>query len=163
MCDGRLDTAYTAEEIALCRAAEENPIVFERMRQALDLQWVLAHNRGGPNRDPHRPRAFDYLDVHPEWALVHWDTASLLYVRREGGNAQLAETDGYRWLRPHDLLPSLAAGLTAASANPRAGFELEGEVRRLLDAAPGDYRAHAVVLLYLDALGQHDDPRFAGR
>ncbi len=118
--DGRTDLVYPAAFVARHAAALANPDVFAREVERWDLQWVWLDN--APFRST---RVF--LDRDPRWALVHVSRRSLVYVRRDGINAALAET-GYRWLWPHDLGGSLARA-QAAGALAEALSELQRMIR----------------------------------
>jgi tetratricopeptide (TPR) repeat protein len=51
----------------------------------------------------------------PAWALVYWDDAALVYVRRDGPLAAVAARDGYRYLRPANGAAALARSLEAGA------------------------------------------------
>lgn len=159
-CDGRYDAVYDDATIEACLLAERDPSVFEAWRQRFGLEWVLAHNRPGPPPDPHRPRAFDYLDTDPAWALVYWDAASLLYVRRAGPNASLAQERAYEVLRPHAPDVSLMDALARGRDDPALMARLEAELGRLQAAAPDDYRTFVLLALFLHGVGATDTAEF---
>ncbi|MBN1946391.1 MAG: hypothetical protein JW797_11995 [Bradymonadales bacterium] len=156
ICDGRFDTVYSEETMRECLTAERDPERFERLRRRYSLQWVLAHNRPGPSRQPGHPRAFDYLDVDSRWSLVHWDESALLYLRRDGPGGELARRLGYRFLRPHDPDVSLMEALAEVDRNPELLPALQAEVERLVREAKDDYRVMIVLVLFLDRIGERD-------
>jgi hypothetical protein len=158
VCDGRLDTVFEVEDIKLCMGAEGDPAAFESLRRRFDLQWALAPNRPGPDRDPARPSGMDFLEADPAWALVWWGEPWLLYVRRQGPNEALAQTQGYRLLKPRALLASVGANLQAAQRDPARLEALDGELRRALRSAPEDYRLWIARALFLRSVGAHQDP-----
>jgi len=154
MCDGRNDTVYPIDALVACIEAQNDPEKFQAYVDQLDLQWVLAHNRPPRNRGA-RP-SFAFLGRDPRWTLIHWDTASLLYVRSLGPNASLAERLGYRFLRPQDPDISVIEAVERSQSDPSARNDLEAEVRRLERAAPNDYRTYVVLALYLHEVGRGD-------
>ena len=154
MCDGRNDTVYPIDALVTCIEAQNDPDKFQAFVDQYDLQWVLAHNR--PPRNRGALLSFAFLARDPRWTLVHWDTASLLYVRASGPNAPLAERLGYRLLRPHDPDVSLMEAVERSHSDPVVREHLDAEVRRLERAATNDYRTYVVLALYLHETGQND-------
>jgi hypothetical protein len=161
LCDGRFDTVYDEDTVIGCMAAPDNPTALAYWVNRFDLGWVLTHNRPGPSRDPAVPRSFDYLDVDPRWALVHWDETSLLYLRDLPENADAIEARAYRFLRPHDIDVSLREAVARAAADPSLREPLRAEVERLLAAAPDDYRALIAGALFYRQIEGPDSPNLA--
>ncbi|MCX5795731.1 MAG: tetratricopeptide repeat protein [Elusimicrobia bacterium] len=65
----------------------------------LDAQWrfdyaVIGNSPG---------YVAEVLDDSPQWALVFWDDAALVYLRRTPANAALIRRDAYRLLKPNQL------------------------------------------------------------
>ncbi|HWB74998.1 MAG TPA: hypothetical protein VG755_08575 [Nannocystaceae bacterium] len=130
--DGRTDLVYPSSFVARWLAATSDPRVFAEETERWDLQWVWLDN--APFRGA---RAF--FDRDPRWALVHVSQRSLIYVRRDGDNAVLAE-QAYRWLSPHDLTGSLAR----AHAQGRLDAAL-GELERMIAEDPDNPYPQAVL------------------
>jgi len=57
------------------------------------FEWVLVPHEQFPGH-----HLLDFLDRDTTWALVSLDDAGVLYVRRDGPFAALAERERYRWL-----------------------------------------------------------------
>jgi len=163
LCDGRYDTVYPPGVVESCVRVERDPQAFARYAARYDLQWVLAHNRRGPSRRPDARYALDFLDVDPHWALIYWDTASRLYVRRDGPNRAIAVRLAFHILRPRDFDTSLMTALAASKRNPALLPVIERELRRVQAAAPDDVRTSVMVVLFLYETGRTstDDYRAA--
>lgn len=163
LCDGRYDTVYPPGVVEQCVEVERDPKAFARYAETYHLQWVLEHNRPGPSRRPDAPYALDFLDVDPHWALIYWDTASRLYVRRDGPNRAIADRLGFRILRPRDFDTSLMTALAASKRNPALLPVIERELHRVRAAAPDDVRTSVMVVLFLYETGRTatDDYRTA--
>jgi len=150
ICDGRYDTVYSEEIIGTCIVADHFPDVFARWVELYDLQWVLTHNRPDP-------RNFNFLDSDPAWALIHWDPTSLLYLRVDGPNRNIAFEHGYRYLRPHAPDMSVMYALSQAGSEQEVAA-IEIEVTRLLDLNYADYRALIIGVLFYGST-QRDSER----
>jgi tetratricopeptide (TPR) repeat protein len=80
----------------------ERPDIWTR----LDAQWRFDYAVIGNSPD----YVAAVLDASPQWALVFWDDAALVYLRRTPANAALIRRDAYRLLKPNQLTFSYLAG-----------------------------------------------------
>jgi tetratricopeptide (TPR) repeat protein len=58
------------------------------------------------------------------WALVYWDDAALVYLRRAGAFAAVAARDEYRHLRPANGAPALARALQSGAPADAVAAEI---------------------------------------
>jgi tetratricopeptide (TPR) repeat protein len=91
--DGR-NVEYGPEFIAEA-ARWSRPEVWARLDSRWDFDYALAGNSPG--------YATAVLDSSPRWALVFWDDAALVYLKRTSANADLIRRDGYRFLKPNQV------------------------------------------------------------
>jgi tetratricopeptide (TPR) repeat protein len=122
------------------------PGVFE----SLDAEWafdyaVLLNGQDYKARE---------LDESPRWALVFWDDAGLVYLKREPRNEALIKRFGYSLLRPNRpeftyLLPLLADKRTSA--------KVLAEIERSVSASPENVNAREMKAFALDALSRPND------
>lgn len=127
--DGRTDLVYPPEHVQRYLASLGNPRALAAETERYGLEWVFLDNA------PHdRGRA--HLDANPAWVLVHASRRALIYVRKDGPNAELAGRLGYRWLWAHALERSLAR-----AADMGHGDEALDELRRMLDDDPDNLYA----------------------
>lgn len=131
--DGRTDLVYPAAHVERYIACLHDPRVFAQEAKARNLQWVWLDNVP-------MDRARLHFDLDPAWTLVHASRRSLVYVRRDGVNAALAQAHGYRWLAAHDLPGSLRAA-AARGHGPAALAEL----RRMVEDDPDNPYALATL------------------
>lgn len=115
--DGRTDLVYPAAFVERTIECLHDPRAFAEEAKQRDLQWVWLDNVP-------MDRGRLHLDLDPAWTLVHASRRALIYVRRNGVNAALAEAHGYQWLAAHDLLGSLRAA-AARGQGPAALAELQ--------------------------------------
>lgn len=117
---------------ALVARLGRDPLAFHALDREHHFEWVLTSGvveltGGFP----------DQLDADSTWRLVFYDDAALLYVRRAGPLAALAERDGYRWL-PGGLAALPAIGARAA-LDTLTRHALRLELERAVSTSP----AHA--------------------
>jgi tetratricopeptide (TPR) repeat protein len=91
--DGR-NVEYGPEFIAEA-ARWSRPETWERLDARWDFDYALVGNSPG--------YAAAVLDSSPRWALVFWDDAALVYLKRTPANAALIRRDSYRRLQPNQL------------------------------------------------------------
>jgi len=80
-----------------------------------------------PSPDP-SPFSLTPLNVmfpRSEWALVFWDDAALIFLKRSGANRALAERCEYKALRPHNPPQTLAELASGAVSADQVAQELE--------------------------------------
>jgi tetratricopeptide (TPR) repeat protein len=65
----------------------------------------------------------------PEWALVYWDDVALVYLRRTGSLASVAERDEYRYLRPANGAAALSRALVAGAPPDAIAAEIARNAR----------------------------------
>lgn len=101
--------------------------------QALDrrhhFEWVLCSNRVQLSGE-----LANELDADSSWVLAFTDDAALLYLRRHGALAAIAERDGYRWLAGgQDALRALGRRV---AADPGVRPAVRAELQRAIHASP---------------------------
>ena len=118
--DGRLDNY----EPALLRDAVQwaRPEIWDKLERAWDFEYAVIEN--GPSYDAR------VLDESPRWALVFFDDAALVYVKREPRNLELIARAGYLLLKPNQLDYSYLSDLARdAKAAPRLLEEIGRAVK----------------------------------
>jgi len=114
---------------ALVARLGDDPLAFPALDRERHFEWVLTTNSrslsGGLANE---------LDADSSWRLVFYDDAALLYVRRDGALAPIAERDGYRLLcGGDDGLSRLGARVEGDSV---ARVALAGELARAVRSSP---------------------------
>ena len=112
-------------------------------------RWIALMDRHGVEGAVvrYRPESIEFVDASTgaksrssfselhfparDWALVYWDDVAMVFARKEGRFAGLAEAAGYRWVRPEAWRLGLVE--TEQSA---AGEGLPGEILRKLEEDP---------------------------
>ena len=118
--------------------------------QALDAEWSFDYAILLNGQD-YKARS---LDEDPRWALVFWDDAGLVYLKREARNEPLIKRFGYALLRPNRpefgyLLPLLGDRRTSA--------RLLAEIERSVASSPENVNAREMKAFALDALSRPND------
>lgn len=92
------------------------------------------------------------LWASPQWALVYWDTQSLLYARRDSVGEDFLAAHEYRAVNPTWTTVEVAhAAATGQSA------QLMDELQRAMDEAPGNLRAMDYLSNLMAATGRLDE------
>ena len=117
---------------ALMARLGDDPLAFPALDREHHFEWVLTT----PTRNLSGALP-DELDADSSWRLVFYDDAALLYVRRGGALASIAERDGYRLLCGGNERLTRLGALVEADSVARAA--LAGELARAIAASP----AHA--------------------
>lgn len=84
---------------ALLDGAGVEAVVIERSPQFIDQEATL---KDGSRRRLARPFYVFFLP-REAWALVYWDDAALVFVRRSAFDEKWVKALEYRWFRPDDL------------------------------------------------------------
>jgi hypothetical protein len=126
LIDGRLQ-AIPQEAWQDLQEAEKSPATFQAHLQALGCEWAIA------TRVRERLGGYRLLNG-PLWALVYWDDASEVFLRRDVPRfAALREQLEYRRFRPYGAIVGSVEKLD------REGLqELLGEIERFERTSPGD-------------------------
>ena len=120
--------AHPADFFAAEQEAEKSPESFRAWLRQLGAEWALT------TRVKERLGGYELLHGAPEWALVYWDAASEVWVRRDVDRfAALLERDEFRHFRPFG--PVLEQVASAPITDMKA-WTLE--LDRYEAAAPGD-------------------------
>jgi len=120
----------------------------------LDDRWKFDYAFIG-NGPAYRAKA---LDDSPDWALVFWDDAALVYLRRTPGNDSLIVRDAYRLLQPNRVdfgyLDSRGKADAALAELDRAvrGSPLNVNASQMRAYLLGGLGRHAEALQTLEAL-----------
>ncbi len=102
----------------------------------------------------HESYVAETLDANPDWALVFWDDASLVYLKREPRNEALIERYGYKFLQPNRITYSYLAG---ALADPRTAPKVLEEITRALGQSDQNVNAYQLRAYALGALGRREE------
>ncbi len=129
--DGRNDWVYTPAELELAAQSLTDGPSFERANERYGFDWLFLANRPDDRRRRH-------FDRDPHWALVFASQAALVYVRRDGPNASLAQS-AYRLLRAHNLGGSIAQ---AVRSGPQAAGLVVAEAERMVHEDPLSFPAN---------------------
>ncbi len=103
--DGRnVDYGYEFLKDAL--DARYDKVVFDQLSNNYGFTHaIIEYTAGG---QPDGPLDFDFLDTHPDWALVFIDDHIAVYAKRTSGNVRLIEEHAYTLLTPEGLLRQTA-------------------------------------------------------
>lgn len=99
------------------------------------FDWALVRRR-----QDETSRRVDFLDADTTFVPAFVDDDWVIYLRRDGAQAELARRAGYRWLRGSFRAGS-ALGATVM-ANPEMRPELRAELGRAVQASPANAFAH---------------------
>ena len=94
---------------------------------------------GQPSVELHTTSAL--LFPQSDWALVHWDDLSMLFLRRTEARADALATSEYSFVQPENL----QATLERAATDPSFRAGLLGDLQRKLAADPECRRAQALL------------------
>ncbi len=130
-------------------AAHGDGEVFRRLADRWDLQWALLEYT---LTDYDGREAMPHLARDPGWVPIYWDRLAVIYVRRSGPNAGLAQRLGLGILRPNRYDFTYLDPLLAQ----RRGGEALVEVNALLARSPNNEEAHLVAAYALHGMGRRD-------
>jgi len=135
-------------------AAHRDADLFHRLEQRWDIQWALLEYT---LTDYGQREAMPHLTSDPDWVPIYWDRLAVVYVRRSGPNAAIAERLGFNFIRPTRfefdyLSPLLGRGL--------AGGVLK-ELETLVQRAPDNEEAYLSAAFVVRAFGRPDLSRHA--
>jgi tetratricopeptide (TPR) repeat protein len=94
------------------------------------------------------------LDASPQWALVFWDDAALVYLRRTPANAALIRRDGFHLLKPNELT---FAYLADELRDRRKAAAILAELDRSVQASDRNVNACQMRAYVLAELGRPAD------
>ena len=119
------------------------PKIFEALDRRWDFDYALLENS-----QQYKAAVFDH---DPRWALVFWDDAGLVYLKRGKGHDALIRRDAYARLKPNEpgfayLLPLLKDRRSAAA--------VLAEIDRAIAASPDNVDARQMKAFCLDELGK---------
>ncbi len=146
LVDGRNDMVYPSEFFRRCSLAQRDPAEFAALRAEVGSDWVLADNTPGR-------QTFLFLRDDPAWAMVYWSEAAVVYVPRDGADAELVAR-AYRFVHPADPVSSVGAAAMAAQGNPSHMEQVHAELLRLVSDEPDGIRANTVLALFYDFAGE---------
>lgn len=139
--DGRTDLIYPSEAVQRYIALSRDPRVFADEVKRWGIEWVLVDNAPPQGN-------FAHLDANPQWVLVHASRRALVYVRAHGANEVLAQERGYRFVKPHALLPSVGAAAQRGHLD-----DALAELHRMLEEDPDNIYAAAALAEVQTRLG----------
>lgn len=143
--DGRVDV-YGPKLFYTYKVIESGHSLWRRAEKAQDLNlFVLTY--GGVK---HRGNLASQLDDDPQWSLVHFDDACIVYVRNTGPNRELAARKGYKYIKPGY---SPDEYLKTADLQTSALLEVE----RALAEVPNFRYGRTLKVFLLSALGRFDE------
>jgi hypothetical protein len=138
--DGRFYKKTDFAEFAAVRAAAPG---WQQALQGWNVTVALLRYS-----ESERPWLADALSASPDWTLVHWDDASLAFVRNLPERAPLIEAFGNRLVNPDRQLLFLYPSTPVEQVR-----QSRDAARRGLLASPRSYRAHILVANAAFALG----------
>ena len=138
LIDGRNDMVFPSTFFLSCVEAQSDIRAFAELWFETGGDWVLADNT--PGRE-----TFTFLAGHPDWWMVYWSEAAVIYVPR-AAYPQLAP-DALHFVRPGAEAPALQDALRRVAADPAAANALRDEIFGLADANPGSVRAHVLAFM----------------
>ena len=125
--------------------AEQSRRGFQAYLGSMGCEWAIA------TRVPERLGGYRLLDG-PQWALVYWDEASEVFVRRDVARfAAMREALEYRRFRPYGAIVGAVEKLDRSAL-----LELLGEIDRFERTSPGDPFALLDRCAALTRLQAHD-------
>jgi tetratricopeptide (TPR) repeat protein len=95
--------------------------------------------------------ATDVAFTSPAWALVYWDDAALVYLRRAGRFAALVARDEYRHIKPGNVVGHIAGLVADRQLAPAVVAELQRNLSDTGSALGATLLGHVAV-----ELGAHD-------
>ena len=124
--DGRVQ-AIPEQAWQELQEAEQTPAAFQAYLESAGCEWAIA------TRVRERLGGYRLLNG-PRWALVYWDEASEVFVRRDVARfAALRDSLEYRRFRPYGSIVASVAKLDRDGL-----FELLREIDRFQRTSPGD-------------------------
>ena len=94
------------------------------------------------------------LDASADWALVFWDDAALVYLKRTPRNAALIARDAYRWLKPNQMTFAYLGDYARERRKAEAAL---AEVDRALASSDLNVNAVEMRAYLLEGLGRDDE------
>ena len=94
------------------------------------------------------------FDSSPDWALVFWDDAALVYLRRTPRNAALIERDAYRWLKPNQMTFAYLGDTLRERRKAEAALS---EIGRAIGASDLNVNAVQMRAYVLEGLGRNEE------
>ncbi len=142
--DGRNDIIYPPEYLEKAFRSQHNADVFDEMRAADGVVWVMASNIPG-----HVTHGF--LARNDDWMLVYWSEPALIFVARDD-HPKLAEFE-LSYIDPVAVDVSVVAATTANAGDPEALLHLEFQIMRMIKASPMSIRANTAGAIYFHFRG----------
>jgi hypothetical protein len=142
--DGRNDLVYPPKHFMTLLKTQSDPKVFRRIQRTFHVKWVMASNHLGF-------RSHRFLAKHPDWAMVYWSEAAVIYVQKKHYPHLLYLT--YRWIHPLSVDGSIFQTIRQHRKNPRVLRELHQELQRMLRSSPRGLRSHLGMVMYYHLLG----------
>ncbi len=142
--DGRNDIIYPPEYLEKAFRSQKNADVFDKMRAADGVEWVMASNIPG-----HVTHGF--LTRDDDWMLVYWSEPALIFVTRDD-HPELARFE-MSYIDPVAVDVSVVAAATANARDPAALAHLESQIRRMIKASPMSIRANTAGAIYFHFRG----------
>jgi len=130
--------AGTSEIRRLYMFAFEREQYWRELDGRFDFEWMLL-----PRRTYAADRLVDVIDADSTWALVFLDDVALVFVRRRGPMAAVADSFAYRILPAGNARLSALAPLVTRDSVMRAAFR--GELERQARESPFTAQAHEML------------------
>lgn len=138
--------AGTREDRDLYARSPASLEAWQRLDAKHRFDWaLLAPPEGRVGTRVEVDRRVDFLDADTTWALVLFDDASRLYVRRTGAMAPVAEAHGARILRGG--FAALSTAVEFARGQPEFREALLGELREQTERSPRNASVFATMAL----------------
>jgi hypothetical protein len=143
LVDGRNDTVYDTAFVSHCVSAQHDQGRFESLLERYNADWVLASNEPGREH-------YTFLARHPDWWLVYWSEAALVYVRRES-YPELEELR-FRFIQPDNLVQSLGTAVRMTRGNREQLQTIYGELLRMGSSSPHSIRLNVLMALFFNSM-----------
>lgn len=148
--DGR-NVDYGFEHMAMTNVAGKDPAAFEALDERYGFDYAIVDYDAA--QEPDLVSYSVHLDANPDWALVHIDDLSAVYLKRTAANAALIGRDEYRVLDPS----TLEIGRNLAAVPPEDLPTLERELRRAAAEDPRGTKALNLLATLLIGRGACDE------
>jgi len=145
--------AATREDRTLTTLAARQQGAWEQLDAKYRFDYAVLNRR----YDTGAGEILDYLDADSAWALVFFDDAAAVFVRRTGPLAAVADAHAYRWLAAGTR--TMPQRFDRAIADPASRQALIDELERASRESPYDSRTQEILARLAFGEGRLDDAR----
>ncbi len=144
--------AGTPELRRLYMFAFEREEYWRELDQKFDFEWMVL-----PRRTYEADRLVDVIDADTSWAMVFLDDAALVFVRRRGPMAAVADSFAYRTAPAGNVRLQALAPVVAGDSTVRAAFR--ADLERQTRESPFSAQAHEMLATVAMMDGRTADAR----